>query len=82
MLLETAAARILLSVLVTIRRRVRNKACVLFRKKITKAVVEALGGTVTLSDNLTNSVKKKGSKVESSSPRSKGEYRQDQGQSQ
>ena len=35
---------------------VRDKACVLFRKEIQKAVVEALRGTVTLRDNLKNSV--------------------------
>ena len=42
---------------------VRDKACVLFGKDIKKAVIKALGGTVTLSDNLKNSVKEKGSKV-------------------
>ena len=51
---------------------VRDKACVLFRKEIKKAAVKALEVTVTLSDNLKNSVKEKGSKVESSSPRSEG----------
>ena len=59
---------------------VRDKACVLFRKEIKKAVVKALGETVTLSDNLENSVKEKGSKGREQLFTQQREYRQDQGQ--
>ena len=69
MLLETAATRILGNAKGA---GVRDKACVLFRKEIKKAVVKALRGTVTLRDNLKNSEQNKGRKVRSRSPRSKG----------